>query len=253
MLGKGIIEQTGYDEGQFVLNVFLRPKQNGEFRLILDLTDFNKSVVYEHFKMTSLQTAIDSLRPGAWMGSVDLKDAYYSVPVAESDRKFLKLAWNGNLYQFRVIPNGLSCAPRVFTKIMKPIFATLAEEGYECFPYIDDSFIISDSKEKCQEAIFELCRQMDRLGFVVHEGKSSLEPSQELVFLGFWLDSNSMTISLTEAKRAKFERAAAELVEKSEARIREVAGLVGLVTANEPAVEYGGSHIKLLEVEKNKK
>ena len=49
-------------------------QQNGDFRLILDLTDLNKLMAYDHFKMTSLHTAVEMMRPGCWMGSVDLKD-----------------------------------------------------------------------------------------------------------------------------------------------------------------------------------
>ena len=96
LLHKGVIEESPWEKDQFVSNVFLRPKANGEFRIILDLTELNKLVVYQHFKMTSLQTAVEALREGAWMGSVDQKDAYFSVPVAREDRKYLKfcLGWD---------------------------------------------------------------------------------------------------------------------------------------------------------------
>ena len=248
---KGVIQKTYFEEGQFLSNVFLRPKANGEFRLILDLTEFNKKVEYDHFKMTSLQTAIEALRPGAWMGSVDLRDAYYSVAIEPSNRKFLKFTWEGECFEFRALPNGLSCAPRIFTKLMKPLFASLAERGHECFPYIDVSFVIAD-EEDCQGALDALCQGLDDLGFVVHMKKSVLEPTQRIIFLGFWLDSRDMTITLTQEKKLKFTRAASDLLEKENPTIREVAGLVGLMTAYSPAVEYGGSHIKRLELDKNR-
>ena len=94
---------------------------------------------------------------------MDLRDAYYSVPISEQDRKLLKFIWNGQLYRFRAMPNGLACAPRVFTKLLKPAFAMLAESGFECFPYIDDSFVIADSEEECTRAIRELCKLLDSL------------------------------------------------------------------------------------------
>ena len=49
--------------------------------MILNLTYLNKSVEYEHFKMHWLHTAIDMMRKDCWMGSIDLRHAYYSVPV----------------------------------------------------------------------------------------------------------------------------------------------------------------------------
>ena len=57
----------------------------------LNLKPLNEFVSYHHFKMDTIQTALKLMRPGSFMTSVDLKDAYYSVPVAKEDRKYLKL------------------------------------------------------------------------------------------------------------------------------------------------------------------
>lgn len=113
--------------------------------MILDLSNLKGDLRYQHFKMESLQTAIDLMTPGCYMASLDLADAYYSVPVAESDRKFLRLRWEGQLYQYTCLHNGLAQAPRNFNKILKPIFGSLAEQGHTCFGYIDDTFIIGEN------------------------------------------------------------------------------------------------------------
>ena len=243
---KQVIEEVTPVWDQVISNVFLRPKPDGQYRMILDLTELNKKVQYEHFKMTSLNTALELMRPGCWMASVDLKDAYYSVPVEEGDRKFLRFIWRGRLFQFRVLPNGLSCAPRIFTKLLTPVYAELRERGHECFPYIDDSFVVADTEEECRETVKELCTALDSLGFYIHREKSVFEPSREIVFLGFELDSREMSVTLTPEKKEKFARAAGDLLAKEKTSVREVAGLVGLMTAYSPAVEYGGAHIKNL-------
>ena len=49
------------------------------------------------------------------MAAVDLKDAYYSVPIAVAHQKYLKFEWGGKLYQFTCFPNGLAFCPRKFT------------------------------------------------------------------------------------------------------------------------------------------
>lgn len=102
--------------------------------------------------MDSLQTVLDLISP-AYMASLDLADAYYSIPVSEMDRKYLRLKWKGNLYQYTCLPNGLAQAPRNFTKILKPIFGYLAEKGHTTFGYIDDTFIMGDTFQECQEAV----------------------------------------------------------------------------------------------------
>ena len=250
LLQKGIIEESEESLDQIVSNIFLRPKKDGSYRMILDLTWVNEHIEYEHFKMESLHTALGMVRQDSWMGSIDLKDAYYSVPIREDQRCYLRFRWGNRLFQFKVLPNGLACAPRIFTKLLKPVFASLRERGLECFPYIDDSFVIADDKDTCQYALTELKDLLERLGFVVHPVKSELTPKRSLVFLGFNLDSEEMQISLTEDKEEKLERAIRDLLGKDLPSIREVAGLVGLMESYSVAVPYGSMHAKRLEMEK---
>ena len=207
LLEKGVIERVKPTAGQFISNVFLRPKPKGH-RVILDLTEFNKFVKYEHFKMTSLQSALELMRPGAWMASVDLRDAYYTVKIHNWHRKFLRFQFNKELYQYVGMANGLACAPRFFTKLLVPLFASLQEKGHECFPYIDDSFVIVDTFGECQKSVEALCTVTQRVGFFIHPDKSVFRPQQNLVFLGFQLDTRDMSVTLTEEKKQKFTRAA---------------------------------------------
>ena len=99
--------------------------------------------------MDTLRTALKLIRPGCFMASVDLKDAYYSIHIAEEDRKFLMFQWKGTYYQFTCLPNGLSSAPRIFTKILKPVYARLRSIGHICMGHIDDSLLIGQSFALC--------------------------------------------------------------------------------------------------------
>ena len=137
---KGIIEPALHVAGEFISNIFLRLKPNGQVRLILDLTLFNKYVQYKHIKMFSLETARDRVTHDSWLASVDLKDAYYTIPIYQHDRKFLGFFWDNTLYEFTCMPNGLACCPRIFTQIVKPDFSHMARNGHIMFPYILSSW-----------------------------------------------------------------------------------------------------------------
>ena len=165
------------------------------------------------------------------MASVDLKDAFYSIPVAQGQRKYLRFIWKGSLFQFLAMPNGLACAPRFFTKMLKPAFACLGEQGHKCFPYIDNCVVVADSEEECRASAEALAKQLDQLGFYIHPDKSVLVPTKELTFLGVKLNSEAMSVALCESKREKFSKAANELLAKKRMSVREVAGLVGLMVA----------------------
>ena len=75
------------------------------------------------------------------MGSVDLKDAYYSVPVHPSE-KYLRFVFGILLYQYICLPNGLASAFCVFTKLLKQIFSYLSAKGYISLYYLDDTLLI---------------------------------------------------------------------------------------------------------------
>jgi len=75
--------------------------------------------------MENLKNAITLMTPNCFMATIDLKDAYYSVPVNVNDRKYLRFIWKNQLFQYTCLPNGLSSAPRIFTKILKPVHASL--------------------------------------------------------------------------------------------------------------------------------
>ena len=212
LLDKGVLEIVSDTIGQVISNIFLRPKKDGSHRMILDSTWVNKHIEYVHFKMTSLNSAKDMMRKNCYMASIDLKDAYYSVPIAYNDRKFLRFRWKGVLYQYSVMPNGLACAPRYFTKLLNPVFGYLRKNGHECFQYIDDSFIVAESYKKCKHSVDQVKSVLQSLGFIVHEDKSIVKPVTSLKFLGFELNSQNMTVSLTEDKIQKFRRASSDLL-----------------------------------------
>ena len=135
-------------------------------------------------------------------------------------------------------------------KLLTPIYATLREKGFECFPYIDDSFIIADTEQKCRETVEELKDLLEILGFVIHQGKSILCPTQSLDFLGFTLNSEEFKVFLTREKEEKLSRASWDVLSKDRPTIREVAGLIGLMIAYAHAFDYASLYTKKLEIDK---
>ena len=134
------------------------------------------------------------------MASIDIKDTYYSVTKSQ---KYLKFKYGSNLYQFTCFPNGLSFCPRKFTKIMKAPLSTLHSSGHLISGYIDDFFLINEAYQGCIETVNATVNLFDSLGFVIHPAKSVFVPPQQLIFLGFLIDSVQMRVYLTNEKVAK--------------------------------------------------
>ena len=64
---------------------------------------------------------------------------------------------------------------------------------------------------------------MRTLGFATHNGKSMLILSQRAVFLGFMLDTVTMTVNMTAEKASKERSAINSLFDQDQPKIRDVA------------------------------
>jgi hypothetical protein len=250
LLSKGVIIPSQHEPGEFVSPVFIRSKKDGSHRMILNLKSLNRFVKYHHFKMDTIWSAVRMVRPSCYMASIDLKDAYYSVRVHPDHQKYLKFCWKGKLFQYTCFPNGLAFCPRKFTKLMKPIFATLRDHGHLSVGFIDDSYLQGDDYEQCVKNITDTVALIDKVGLVPHPDKSVLYPTQILVFLGFELNSVEMTITLTPEKKSKLKKMCQELLASKSPSIRQVAKVLGLMTASFPGSMFGRLHYRGLDMNK---
>lgn len=247
LLDKKVLVPSKYEQGEILSPVFLRGKPDGSHRLILNLKKPNEHIEKLHFKMETIYTVLSMITPSCFMASVDLKDAYYSIKIKEEHQKFLKFKFKDKFYKFTALPNGLSTGPRKFTKLLKPPLAFLRKEGHISCAYIDDLLNIGDSYNDCLSNVIDTVLIFDTLGFVIHPKKSHLIPTQTIVFLGFVIDSVSMTIRLTGEKREKIVKNCKLLLQQAKPQIRAVARVIGMLTASFPAVKYGPLHFRGLE------
>ncbi|CAB4034855.1 Hypothetical predicted protein [Paramuricea clavata] len=106
LLQLGVVSKSMHAAGECISPIFVVPKPDGSYRLIFNFKRCNQAVLYRHFKMDTLAAILSLVTPGAYMASIDLKHAYYTIPIADEQRKFLKFVWNEQLYEFCVCPWG---------------------------------------------------------------------------------------------------------------------------------------------------
>ena len=184
------------------------------------------------------------------MASLDLKDAYYSVPIHQSHQKFLKFSWRGKLFQFTCLPNGLSSAPRCFIKILKPVYATLRRAGHDSVGYIDDQYLQGHTKDECLSNVSDTVSLLTELGFLIHPDKSVRVPIQMITFLDFILDSIQMLVRPTHEAQ-KLKTSCEKLLAKPGMAIQELAEAIGIIVSNFPWVEFGLLFCRGLERDKS--
>ena len=252
LLVKGTVCAVSPCQNQFVSNVFLVRKKSGGMRPIINLKRLNRFIEKTHFKMEYLLSFLPSLRRGMFMTSLDLSDAYFTLPIDPEFRKYPRFLWSGQLFEFRCLCFGLCSAPRVFTKVLKPVFTQLRREGICCSPYIDDSIYADEDNIIASRNTGRAKELLESLGFVVNWEKSSLIPSTKITHLGFVIDTFSMSVSLPCEKINRLKSTCLELLTAKIVSVRAIAQVTGLIVSSFLAIRFGQLHYRNLELFKLK-
>ena len=231
LLEKEAVSKVGQPNEGFYSNLFLVPKRDGGQRPVINLKALNQFLQPQHFKMEGIHTLRDIIKPGDWLAKVDLKDAFFTIPIHQSHRKFLRSSFRGEAYQFNCLPFGLSSAPWVFTKTLKPVVALLRELGVRMVVYIDDILILAETKEALTNQVEALVYLLEAVGFIINQKKSITTPTQSLEFLGVTIDTRSMTISLPAGKLKKIRAEARKMALAVSVSARDLARLLGKMNA----------------------
>lgn len=135
--------------------------------------------------------------------------------------------------------------------MVKPVFSSLRKIRCSNVSYIDDSLLKSSDREDCEVNVLETVKLVDSLGFTVHPDKSVLFPTQEITFVGFLINSVTMTVKLTPEKISDIIRECKRLLNLKSVLIRDVAKIIGKFVASEPGVKYAPLYYKTPEIDKD--
>ena len=151
-------------------------QRGGKKRLIIDLRHVNLHIFKSKFRCEDISMAKEVLKPGDFMFSFDLKSGYHHVDIFKDHQKFLAFSWTYNdgstkYFQFTVLPFGLSSAPYIFTKLLKPIVKKWGSQGNSIVIFLDDG--LGAGRTYTLAKIFSLQAHADLLkfGFLPNESK----------------------------------------------------------------------------------
>ena len=210
LLSLDVIEHT--TDSTFVSRSRLEPKKDGDYRLVVDHRHLNSHLRREPCKYETLSDLQHLIRQDDYMLSCDLENGYYHVMVHPSHRVFLTTWLSGHLVRFKALPFGLSTAPRVFTKFMRPVVAHLRSRGIRMLQYLDDSLFLNRSIEGSYRDRRYVEDLLDKLGLRRKPGKGQWEPVQQLQHLGVIIDTHQGTFVVPPKKLETIKGAASSLL-----------------------------------------
>ena len=247
LLFKNAIKQVKNSEGSFLSSLFVIPKKGGGHRPIINLKPLNEFLRYEHFKMEGVKTVKEVIQVDDWLARLDLTDAYLTIPLADRDRRFVRFQWGSKTFEFTCLAFGLGPAPRIFTKLLRPVAAFLRTRGIRLVIYLDDILLANKNREKLEEEVEFTIELLEQLGFLVNREKSAVIPTKTITYLGLLIDSERMIFSLPTDKIDNLKKLCIKMVTNSNTSARELAVLLGNLNWAALAVPFARAHYRNLQ------
>ena len=197
--------------------------------------------------METASSVLLSVRKGDFLASIDLKDAYFQMPIHVSSRKWLRFVSNGTVHQFKVLCFGLSTTPQVFTRIFATVSAWAHARGVHLLRYLDNWLVLASTEARARQHVRDLLSLCNSLGVVLNREKSELNPSQSVEYLGMTLDTVASRAYPTLTRIDKFIAMARKFLARRDPPAQLWQVLLGHMTLLEKLVPCGRFRMRSLQ------
>lgn len=186
MLEAKVIERSN---SPWSFPVVIVDKKDGSKRFCVDFRKLNAITRPISYPLPLIDDILAQLGHAKFFTSLDLKSGYWQVLMDDRDKEKTAFACHRGLFQFNVMPFGLTAAPAIFQELMSKVL-----QGLERFTtaYLDDILIYSETLEDHLKHIQEVFDRLRNHCLKLKLKKCSFMKS-DTNYLGFVISENGVT------------------------------------------------------------
>jgi len=199
LLDTGCIIKTPFQP--FVVNpLSVAVQSSGKKRLILDLSELNLFIKKDKVKFEDWRVALNYFSRDCYLYKFDLKSGYFHFDVCVQQQTYLGFCWKNVFYCFTVLAFGLTSAPYVFIKCLRPMVKYWRENGVDIVLYLDDGLGMGRNLGDAMYYSSFVKKTLLDAGFLINMEKSIFAPVQSLEWLGLLWNSLKFTLSIPKRR-----------------------------------------------------
>ena len=147
MLEDDVIEPSSSDYSSPC--IIVPKKDSDELRIVVDYKSLNSKVVKDREPISNTQAIFSSLSSCKYFSTIDLRHGFWQIPLTEQSRKYTAFITEFCLFQFKVLPFGITTGPAVFSRLMRKVFVNTPN----VYTFLDDVFIATPTLEEHFETL----------------------------------------------------------------------------------------------------
>lgn len=168
-------------------------KKDGGLRVCGDYRRLNAVTLPDRYPIPRIQDFTYQLSGKKIFTKLDLKKAYYWIPMAKEDAQKTAITTPFGLFEFNCMTFGLRNASQTFQRFIHQVL-----RGLDCcFPYIDDILIYSEDENQHKHNLQEVLERLNKYGVTLNIEKCEFG-KRKLNFLGY--EVSALGIKPTEER-----------------------------------------------------